>query len=342
MGARLALLSTLAAVGASGCVDPFSGSNVQIDFASATPAAARPGATPAENQPPANTYMSLYAVEEITDDTGTVVQNALFEVQRFEIRSLIDTSSPCFIDIEGAPFPGIHVTEYFKTVALANGVDPTDPLHPPGTVTENQRIDVLTARQRAINLGNLEGQVKAVASYSLFRYGAVATACDDPDPNLIPPTTCTGDGDNAKRLRLCKEEWRQDPFYYEGSDKVFTLPLNGTFYGVVIGVNPINMGQLAGSSFFVDEVLDRFQSFNVSWQYKDLNDDGAPDFPAPAQAAQDCPSTPNSPTGCILMAGRIEHRTRGVINVHMVNPVNPEISAEMSIFSDLADDHVSF
>ena len=89
MGSRLAVLSCVLSLGAAACVSPFSGSNVQIDFSSPTQTPAASGATPQPNQPPADTYFSLYAVTLEQDANGIATQADLFEVQRFEIKPLI-------------------------------------------------------------------------------------------------------------------------------------------------------------------------------------------------------------------------------------------------------------
>jgi len=335
MGIRSVIPLSAVALLLGACVDVFSGSSVQINFLPGTLAPARPGAMPAPDQPPANTYMTLYAVDHVRDENGTIVQAFLFPVHDFELRPVIDAGSPCFIDLEGTRFPGVHVTKFVDKVKEATGI--SDPLKPPPGAAQGDRIDTLTAFTRNSNLGALQGAVKAVTSFSTFQYGAVASTCveDEPSVNrdLIPPPQCTGTASNENRLRVCKEQWRQDPEFYEGSDKVFTLPLNGRFYGVVEGMNPINMGFLGGSSFFVDEVLDHFEGYAIHWQYKDLDGDGGPDYPAGVEA---------SDTGFLYMSGIPERRTRGVLNVRMVNGNNANIAAEMAIIPGLAEDDVNF
>ena len=123
------LAGALVVIGAAaGCVAPFDGSNLQIDFALAVQTAARPGQTPQPQQPPAGTHYELYAADQVfrTDPDGNPVlddhgqpildQTFLFEVTRFEIRPVIDRSSPCFIELEDTEFPGLHVTMYEQQV----------------------------------------------------------------------------------------------------------------------------------------------------------------------------------------------------------------------------------
>ncbi len=73
----------------------------------ATPAQAPAGATPKPNQLPSNSHYRLYSIKEGDGREST------FEVQRFEVHTIIDLASPCFIDVgEHVRFPGLHVTQY--------------------------------------------------------------------------------------------------------------------------------------------------------------------------------------------------------------------------------------
>jgi hypothetical protein len=342
MGSRLVAWSCVLALGAGACVDPFSGSNVQIDFSAATQTATATGGAPAANQPPADTYDTLYAVQLEKDGSGTVTQADLFEVQRFEVRHEIDPSSPCFIDLENARFPGLHVTEYANKVMEQTGI--TDPLNPPAGAPAGDVTDVLDANVRMSHLGGLASSLKVVTSFSTFQYGpsAAPNDCIETDPGvdqtLFPPPECTGDASNALRLELCRAAWASDAgkSYYEGSDKVYTLPLNGKLFGMVDGANPVNGVTVGGSQMFVDEVLDAFDGFTVNWQYKDLDGDGQPDYPAGTADAD------KSNIGYTYMTGTPVRAARGVINVFMTNPNDPAISAQMAIFPDLADDGLHF
>src|SRR5262249_12663787 len=140
---------------------------------------------------------------------------------------------------------------------------------------------------------------------------------------------------NKNRLALCRDFWGKHPDYYEGNDKTFTAPLNGKVHGMVEGLNPIDSGFLGGTEVFVDTVLEA-QAYVVTWQYKDLNGDGMPDFPTPAPPADE------QKIGHTLMEGTPFNEARGVINVNLVDPNASTISAEMAIFPDLADDGTHF
>jgi hypothetical protein len=322
-------IALVLSAGVAGCVESFPGSNVQIDFSGGVPAAALPGVTPVGLQPPSGTHYSLYATREERDENGEIVRNDQFHVEDFEIVRLINRSSPCFIDLEGSRYPGIHATRYLERLQADTGI--ADPLNPPADADPGDRIDVVTARQRMIFQPQFEGSVKAVVSVSqTFQYGPVAADCGGGDG--IPPAECIDDASNRLRLAACQREWRRDPGFYEGSDKVFSLPLNGTFYGVVTGPNPINGGTIRSSSIFVDEALGDVQGFTIRWQYKDANGDGTPDVPGGGDPG----------LGTLMMSGRIQTITRGVLNANLANADDPTISARMAVFHDLASDDVEF
>jgi hypothetical protein len=87
-------------------------------------------------------------------------------------------------------------------------------------------------------------------------------------------------------------------------------------------VNPVNMAPVGGAQFFIDEVLDGFDGFAIYQQM-----DGAP---------------ASEPGTQILVGGKGTMETRGVTKVHMTNPTNQNLFADMAIFSDLGQDNVSF
>lgn len=322
-------LAAVALTGLVGCVEPFSGSNVQFDFSEPTPLPAREGQTPLAGQPAADSYMVFYAIDHVYDETvdpSVVEQSFVYEVQRFELKPVIDTTSPCLIDIpdQAAPnFPGLHRTMFAEKVKEVTGID--DPFDPPNGANEGDITDVLNAEARVDLLGDLQGIVKAVTSYSTFTYPDVL-ADDDCSfsGDELPGRTCMDDASNAQRLRVCQLHWAANPTFYEGSDKVFTLPLNGQFYGNVEGSNPINSGFLGGAQIFVDEVLEGFDAYAVNWKYKDeaMNAD--------------------APVGYPFLSGEPEERTRGVISVRMVSPIFPTVFAETAIFPGLGRDDVQF
>lgn len=340
-------LYLLAAVACAGCVESFGGSNLQLDFSEATPVS---GGNDYDGiQAPANTYFTFYAVEEIADEDGQVTQSYLFEVARFEIRPVIDLSSPCFIELEDAAYPGLHVTQYAdevrEEICARLGHEPDcfeDPFDPPAGADEGDITDVLGADIRMENLIDLQGQVKGVTSFSNFSYPAPQPDCDATGDE-IPAIGCASAAANAQRLRACRALWAaaedaegdgvKDA--YEGSDKVFTLPLSGKLYGTVEGPNPINSGFLGGASIYVDEVLSDFDAYTIRWQFKDLDGDGEPDYPADFDREE-------SDTGYPFMTGEPEARARGVINARLTTPLSSATYAEIVIFPDLADDNVHF
>lgn len=350
-------LAAAAVVAASGCVESFPGSNLQIDFSEATPISG--GDDPDGLQAPADTYFAFYAVQHIEDEDGNVTQSYLFEVDRFDIRPVIDVSSPCFIELEDAAYPGLHVTQYAEEVredicdrlGLPRTCFP-DPLDPPVGASEGDVTDVLGADIRMDNLGDLQSQVKAVTSFSNFRYPDPEPGCDATG-DQIPAITCTDDASNAQRLAACKALWATGPDadgdgvidIYEGSDKVMTLPLSGKLYGMVEGPNPINSGFVGGATIYVDEVLEDFDAYTVHWQFKDYDEDGEPDYPDDFFDDDDGDGEPDhveSPTGYPFMTGPPEARVRGVINARLTSPFSTAAFAEVAIFPDLSDDDVHF
>jgi hypothetical protein len=325
--ARSAVLSlAVIIVAAGGCIDGFKGSNVQVDFSARV-------RQPGPEDPPADTYFTLYAVDQVTDPaTHLVTAEYLFEIQRFAIQPAVDLASPCAIDLEGSPYPGLHVTQFPAKEREATGI--TDPLDPANDPHDAERV--LTADQRLLNAMALQS-VLAVTSPSISTYPPFASACVEQggDPAMMPPIDCIEDQSNAARLAVCREVWANDPNLFQGNDKSLTAPDNGVLYGFVQGQNPINGATLGGAQMFVDEVLD-FDAYSINWQYNDRDMDGMPDYPPTV------PDADKLPTGFPYLAGFPEVRTRGVINVPMVNRADPSISAQMAIFADLGEDPLTF
>jgi hypothetical protein len=307
---RSVYLCALAAL--CGCVDGFRGSNVQIDMSFATPAQASQGLTPRANQLPPNSHYRLYSIKEETDRENT------FEVQRFEVHAIIDPLSPCFIDAgEHVPFPGLHVTQYKAKVEEVTGI--TDIANPPPGTTEEQRIDAATAIQRMSNIAALSGDtgIKVVTSASASEYPAVDADCTG---SGLPPRTCIDEASNARRLRLCRVAWDADPLLYEGTDRVLTAPLNGTTFGFVVGLNPINLAPVGGAQFFVDEALGGTDEYAIYFQTDGVEDN----------------------LGTLMLSGRPESPTRGVRHVHMTSQLSANINADLAVFEDLGEDDTQF
>ena len=306
------LASLTVATSLAGCVDGFRGSNVQIDFAPGTPSQVAPGQTPGTFEFPANGHFKLHAVDRVDD------RAALFEIQRFEIHKIVDVTSPCFIDVgPNVPFPGIHVSEFGRAVAAATGID--DIANPPADATEGEKIDAATAVQRMQNVAALGGVngIKVVVSASETAYPAVDADCDG---SGLPPPSCTDPDDNARRLAICQAVWADDPDLFEGTDRVLTVPLNGTTFGMVDGVNPVSPVAIGGAQFFVDTALGGVDQYTISFHL-----DGTDD------------------AGTLLFDGVPVDGPRGVRHVHMDSPLFPGlVTAEMVVFANLDEDVVHF
>ena len=312
---RFTIPCIVGALAAGGCVDGFRGSNVQLDLGFATPMQAHYVGAPAAGELPTNTHLTIYGVQQ------DAMADRLFELDRFEIHYLVDPTSPCFIDVgPNVPHPGLHVTQYAKKIAEDTGI--ADIANPPATASEQQKIQMATALQRMQNVAALGGAtgiaMKAVTSVSSTAYPAVATGCTGPTDQL-PPATCTDEASNQLRLALCQATWRSDPNLFEGTDRVLTAPLNGVTRGFVVGKNAINMAPVGGAQFFIDEALDHIDAYAI---YSQTDGTDGP--------------------GTQVYFGKPTMPTRGVRHVHLVNPDNPMLTAEMAVFADLGQDDVHF
>ena len=309
----------LALLALAGCIDEFQGSNVQVDFSPAMPAQASPQASgPGADELPTDIHFRLYAFQDATDADGNPVGH-LFELQRFEIHRIVDLSSPCFIDAgPNVPFPGLHVSQFATKMKEERGI--LDIANPPPGKTEEELIDVATAIQRQMNVSALASDQgpKVVSSASTGGYLGIAADCTGAG---IPPADCIDAASNQRRLELCTNSWDDDPKLFEGTDRILTSPLNGTTHGMVIGLNPVNLAPIGGAQFFVDEGLEEFDGFAIYYV-----PDGA--------AADDL--------GTLLLFGRPESITRGVIRVPMTSLISPTITATLAIFANVDDDDVHF
>jgi hypothetical protein len=307
----------------SGCVNGFQGANVQLDLSPATPVQAGATAVPAAGELPAATHFTLYAIQEETLPDQTK-QDHLFEVVRFEVHHIVDTSSPCFIDVgDHVPHPGLHVMFFDKRIEQDTGI--TDPAHPPPGATEQQIEQVTTALARMAKISAITGPggLVAVTSASTTLYPAMAADCNGP-ADQIPPPKCIDDASNQRRLQLCQQTWKGDARLWEGTDRVLTAPLNGTTFGLVL--NPMTPGigaPVGGAQIFVDNALVGVDAYAIYFQA---------DMPP---AGMDGPGTQ-------LYFGRPTMPTRGVFHVHLVSPLNPALTAELAVFADLGQDDVHF
>lgn len=283
---------------------------MQIDLSPTTPAQAPFGQMPNASQLPANVHWKLFGITHEGDTAR------MFELQRFEVHTIVDLGSPCFIDVgENVPHPGLHVTQFAARIAEDTGIP--DYRMPPESATEQQRIDAATAAQRALNVGALAGAsgIKVVTSASETSYPAADADCSG---SGIPAPSCIDDDSNARRLAMCQDIWGDDTALFEGTDRILTAPLNGTTNGFVVGLNPINLAPVGGAQFFVDESLEEVDEYALYVQT-----DGS-DGP-----------------GTFLLAGIPAHDTRGVERVHLESPF-ASFTAELVIFSDLDEDRVHF
>jgi hypothetical protein len=325
----------------AGCIDEFSGSELQIDFSREMPVQASAFRAQSPDELPNNIHFTLYAFDEAMVDGGMTV-GYLFAIQQFEVHRVVDLDSPCYIDVgEHVPIEGLHVSQYANEIMKKYGF--TDVSMPPAGATEEQKIAVATALERQKNVLGMAssgsppdsyGGPKAITSVSTGGYPAIAADCSD--PSGIPPPDCVEPDANQRRLEQGQAAWEQDPDLFEGTDRVLTRPLNGTTYGMAVGVNPINMGPIGGSAFFVDETLTDFDGYAIYWQYDDADGDGEPDYPASV------PADERNEFGTLFLSGRPETPTRGVIHVHMTSLVAPAVSAELAIFADIDEDSVHF
>lgn len=358
----LMIVGALSCLTNTACVDAFGGSSIVAVFEQGVESPATDIADAVGGRPPPNTYYSFYAVDITyqTDDEGNVVVDDFgnpvvetsyaYQAQRFEVVPMINRTSPCFIDLEEARYPGIHVTQEFNKFCEQTGIDCTST----ETIVETQAdtpqrefdiTDVLTAKRRHDLLPSIESDLKAIAGVSIALppgehpdYPVADTCVEDDanvDPSAIPPPQCIGQESNARRLEICRRYWEDEPTYWEGSDKVYTLPLNGRYYGVVDGINPKNNGGVSGAQFFDEARLAHFDAFLMNWQFKDADEDGEPDYPADYEDAD------KSTIGYHYMQGTPEQLTRGTTSVFMSNRTY-NITGEINIIDSLGEDDVHF
>jgi len=303
-------------IAAGGCVKGFQGSNLELDLLPGAPVQARVLGAMMTGELKPQSHFTLYAIQQ------DMAQNRLFEVVSFELHHIVDTSSPCFIDVgEHVPYPGIHVTSFEKRVDQDTGI--ADPMNPPASASEEAKQLAAGARARSNAVAALGGAggLVAVTSASPAKYPDMATACGGPS-NQIPPPQCFDDASNQLRLELCQAAWKADPNLWEGTDRVLTAPLNGTTHGMEVEeMNPVSMTPVGGAQFFVENALDNIDAYAIYY----LPEDG---------------SIP--PPGVQIYFGRPTHATRGVDHVRMINPNNIAAQADLAVFTDLGEDDVHF
>jgi len=297
-------------------MEGFRGSNMEIDMSPSTPFQVSEGVTPelTMGELPANSRFTLYGIQRFDNS------EALFALKSFEIKKVVDTSSPCFIDKDPrtARFLGIHAAFYAERLAEETGI--SDYQNPPAGASEEDKVDAATAALREHNIQLLGGDtgVKALVSASASKYPALAPGCGG-GGDLIPPPMCTDDASNAKRLELCQRAWDADPDLWEGTDRSLTAPLGGTTFGMVLGMSPINFAPIGGAGWYVEQAVSSMDAFAIYYR----TDDGLD-------------------PGTLFLYGEVSQPTRGVTKVRMTSTSNPNLTADLAIFADLGEDEVDF
>jgi len=215
-------------------------------------------------------------------------------------------------------FPGLHVSQFAAQVAIDTGIP--DFRNPPPEATEEQKIDAATAAQRMANIGALGGGsgIKVVTSHSTANYPMVAADCDQ----RRPPAR------DVRRARCESAPARCVPGGVDlgqhvvgGTDRILTSPLAGTTFGLVDGMNPINLAPVGGAQFFVDEDLTGMDAFAIYWQFDD---------------------TPGPGTLLALRntARPVSDARRDACRAR--EPTAGALSADLAIFADLGQDETNF
>ena len=332
--ARLVLAVAAGGLG-SGCVDVFEGSDIQLTFDEGVFGAAQPGAALRAGQPPTGTFFSIYAIDLQGD------RSFAHELTRFEIVPVVDPASPCFIEVENleaGTYVGLHVTQLAAKLRSDTGI--SDALNPPAGADPGAVIDILTAERRLSFVPQIEATLRAVVSPTIARRPDVDTGCvgdgSDTSADLVPPPECIDDESNARRMDLCQAFWDRYPGQYEGSDRAYTDPMNGVFYGLVDGINPKNASPLGGVELLLDVDWNGFERLAVNWQYEDADGDGEPDWP------DDLPAEERSVLGFHFLEGDALEVKRGAISYPLRNRSYSAISGQATVLHDLGEDDVHF
>jgi hypothetical protein len=288
-----------------GCVENHNGSKVELFLRGGVHV---PGDPPDFGRPPSDTHYELYVVKD----------SAVFEIGEFDIRPVIRRDEPCFIEEEGARFEGLHSTrilEKLREVALADG-----------QVTDVEAGDLALATSRLANMASLEAALKAI---TLHEAGLTDQIIRDRTAD-VPAPERIDDQSNADRLAACQAIWRDHPGYYVGTDKITTIPINGTYLGMVEGMDPRNGIFVGGAAVDSDISFPGFSAMRINWNFNDPED---------ARRA----SYPPSNIGHHYMSGDAVMRVRGVYNVSLANQdFGRVISGEASVYTELGRDDVHF
>lgn len=258
--------------------------------------------------PPSDTHYELYVVK------GDVT----YPIAQLDILPVIRRGDPCFIEVEGDRFPGLHSTKVIDKTIEAAMFD--------GQVSDVEAGDIANAKVRVGNMQLLEESLKVMAVHEPGLTDATIAAL----LAGVPDAADISDAANAQRLAACREIFRQHPDYYIGTDKIVTIPINGTYIGMVEGMDPRNGGFLGGGQVSVDAAFPDLDAVRVNWNFNDPND--------PRRAGY-----PESSIGWHYMAGRAVQRVRGVYNISVVNQdYGRRVSGEISVYTDLGRDDVNF
>ncbi len=317
-GARAARLVACAviAAAASGCVDAFGGSKIEILFSNAVPL---PGAGEL-GAPPDGTHFELYAVQG-----GLPVH-----IMDMQLEPVVQANHPCFIELDrdipltNVSADGLHASQWYQYALDLYDAD--------GVITDEEAGFLADALRRVSrNIPDLEANVVAVTATPFGRAveGGLSAPVVAERLAAVPPPGDTDDASNRTRAELCRELFADVPELYVGTDRLITAPLNGLFFGVADGQDPRSGGFIGGASLDLPARLDSFEALRLNWQFDD---------PADPRAE----ALGQSPTGYHFMAGVPEHRVRGVINVHLENNDFGSTSADLAIFTDLDEDSTGF
>ncbi len=313
----LRFISTTAiAVGAlstSGCVDSYHGTWMEFVLGRETHI---PGDTPGAigGRPPSGTHYEFWVV------TG----GRAFYLQSFEVTKQLDPDFPCFIEDAESKFPGLHTTMWYEK-NLEDVLSDGNPTEPEGEQELGQIADAFVREER---LFKVSGALKAVVGTDPTVTPAILTALAN-EVTVAAPITETDAASNARRLAICNAFFAEHPRYYVGQDKVFSLPLNGEFIGMVDGQDPRNSAPVGGAGFAVPVTFEKFDYLWLTWQFNDPQDARIPLYG---------PST----YGYHYMSGVPEHRTRRTINVRMQNEQFPAIGANVAVFPGIDQDNIQF
>jgi hypothetical protein len=294
----------LAVAHQAACVEPFSGSKVEILLRSSI---LLPGDDGTFGRPPSDTHFILYGVRD----------DSVFALREFEVRPVIDRSSGCFIEQEGTPFPGLHSTQVerkLRELALADG-----------QVTDTEAGDIATAQKRLALQPALESSVRVIVVHEA---GLGKAQIDALQASLPANDAITAEA-NQDRLSKCRAFFALHPGYYVGTDRSLAIPINGVYFGVVEGRDPRNNGNLGGAAFDVPFNLDDLEALRINWDFNDPAD--------PRRAAYDASSI-----GYHYMSGLPTRRLRGVINYSMRHVDVAQNAGEIAVFTNVGEDEVNF